>query len=72
MTHLSNKIFRFHSEREKKSDVQRCFDEIILEWILNDFFSFFSELEMDTENVVEMDGQQTILKNSLNHDKMDR
>lgn len=30
------------------------------------------ELEMDTENVVEMEGQQTILKNPISMDKMDR
>lgn len=34
-------------------------------------FSYLAELEMDTENVVEMEGQQTILKNPIS-DKMDR
>lgn len=45
-------------------------NEIITFWWR---FSFLlSELEMDTENVVEMEGQQTILKNSGSHEKIDR
>lgn len=40
--------------------------------LLNKFLFILSELEMDTENVVEMEGQQTILKNAINHEKLDR
>lgn len=36
------------------------------------FLSLFAELEMDTEDVVEMEGQQTILKSPISLDKMDR
>lgn len=44
-------------------------DDTVFHWA---FHFIFLELEMDTENVIEMEGQQTILKNFSNHDKIDR
>jgi hypothetical protein len=36
------------------------------------FCLLFAELELDTENVVEMESKQTILRNPISLDKMDR
>lgn len=33
---------------------------------------YFAELELDTDNIVEMDQQQTILKTTQNLDKIER
>lgn len=44
-------------------------DDKVSHWA---FYFTFVELEMDTENVIEMEGQQTILKNFTSHDKIDR
>lgn len=36
------------------------------------FYFYFTELELGTECVVSMEGQQTILQNATNLEKMDR